>query len=116
MAKFLSDRSAQRLGPALDAIESLAPRKRNAPRRRIRSSNEGGSVRKWVVITGVTSPSEYTGSLYEGPEGELEEEGVTVAVFGATSNAFETGYAAFADQAKDSEGNDVYYLDGYLLG
>jgi hypothetical protein len=115
MAKFLSDRSAQRLGPALDAIESLAPRKRNAPRRRIRSSSKGGSVRQWIIVTSSSSPSEYTGDVYTGPNGDLVEEGVTVKVNGATANAFEEGYAAFGDKVEE-DGEDVYYLDGYLLG
>ena len=117
MAKFLSDRSAQRLGPALDAIESLAPRKNNAPRRRIRTrQEESGSVRNWAVITSVISPSEYTGDIFTGPEGEAIESGATILVYGAESNAFSTGYAAFADKALDSEDNEVYYLDGFVLG
>ncbi|MCP4989039.1 MAG: hypothetical protein GY928_24170 [Colwellia sp.] len=117
MAKFLSDRTAQRLGPALDAIESLAPRKRNAPRRRIRTrQEESGSVRSWAVITSVTSPSEYTGNILASPGGQAIETGVTILVYGAMSNEFSVGYAAFADKAVDSENNEVYYLDGFVLG
>jgi hypothetical protein len=115
MAKFLSDRSAQRLGPALDAIESLAPRKNNAPRRRIRSVG-GGSVRQWVKITSVTSPSEYIGDLYDFPDGSATQTGIKISVYGASSNEYNVGYAAFADKSTDSAGEDVYYIDGYLLG
>ena len=114
MAKFLSDRSAQRLGPALDAIESLAPKKRNAPRRRIRSL--GGSVRQWVVITSVTSPSEYVGDLYNFPGGSATQTGIKISVYGASSNEYNVGYAAFADKSTNTDGEDVYYIDGYLLG
>ena len=116
MAKFLSDRSAQRLGPALDAIESLAPRKRNAPRRRIRTAVEDGSVRRWVVITTVNSASDYVGDVYESPNrANLIESGVQIKVLYATSNAFGEGYADFADKVEES-GTDVYYIDGFVLG
>ena len=114
MAKFLSDRSAQRLGPALDAIESLAQRKNNAPRRRIRSL--GGSVRQWVQITSVTSPSEYIGDLYDFPGGAATQTGIKIGVFGASTNEYNVGYAAFADKSTNTDGEDVYYIDGYLLG
>lgn len=114
MAKFLSDRSAQRLGPALDAIESLAPRKRNAPRRRIRSL--GGSVRQWVKITSVTSPSEYVGDLYQFPDGPVTQTEIKISVYGASTNEYYVGYAAFADKSTNTDGEDVYYIDGYLLG
>ena len=36
---------------------------------------------------------------------------VTIKVKGATANSFEVGYANFADNV-----DDVYYLDGSLLG
>ena len=114
MAKFLSDRSAQRLGPALDAIESLAPRKNNAPRRRIRSV--GGSVRQWVKITSVTSPSEYIGDLYDFPDGSAIQTGIKISVYGASTNEYNVGYPAFADKSTNADGEDIYYIDGYLLG
>lgn len=115
MAKFLSDRSAQRLGPALDAIESLAPRKNNAPRRRIRSVG-GGVSEYWVTITSVTSPSEYVGTVREEPTGTVLESDANITVYGATANEFAVGYADWAKKKTNSGGDDIYYLNGYLLG
>jgi hypothetical protein len=115
MAKLLSDRSAQRLGPALDAIESSAPRKGRSPRRRIRS-NGAGSVRSWVVITGVTDAANYTGDVYDFPEGEAVENNVIIQVLGATQNPFQTGYGSFADKSTNAQGDEIYFIDGYLLG
>ena len=94
---------------------SLLPqKKRNAPRRRIRSL--GGSVRQWVVITSVTSPSEYVGDLYNFPGGSATQTGIKISVYGASSNEYNVGYAAFADKSTNTDGEDVYYIDGYLLG
>lgn len=79
----------------------------------------GGSYEKpWVEITTVDSPSEYTGNVLEYPGGPVKEdgEGVLIKVFGATANSYEEGYAAFAEKNTDDSGEDVYYLDGYLLG
>jgi|11BtaG_2_1085332.scaffolds.fasta_scaffold14740_2 hypothetical protein len=116
MAKLISNRDGQRLGPALDAIEAMTQPKNRASRRRVRSVSSGGSVRKWVVITSVINPNEYMGELYDYPDGELEEPSIKILVYGAESNEFESGYAAFADKAEDSNGDEVYYIDGFLLG
>jgi hypothetical protein len=115
MAKLISNRDAARLGPALNAIESMTQPKNRASRRRVRSKG-GGSVRQWVEITSVTDPSTYIGKLYDFPDGDIEETGITIKVYGATSNEYKVGYSAFADKSKDGSGNEVYYIDGYLLG
>ncbi len=116
MAKLISNRDAARLGPALNAIESMTQPKNRASRRRVRSVSNGGSVRQWVVITSATDPSTYTGDLYDFPNGSIEETGISIKVLGAVSNEFKSGYSAFADKSEDSDGNDVYYIDGFLLG
>lgn len=116
MAKLLSDRDAARLGPALNAIESMTQKKNRTSRRRVRTKSSGGSVRQWVQITSVTSPNSYIGDLYESPDGDVEESGISISVYGATSNEYKVGYAAFADKSEDASGNEVYYIDGYLLG
>ena len=121
MAKFLSDRSAQRLGPALDAIESLAPRKRNAPRRRIRSVGGGAAEnRPWVVITSISSPGVYVGSSYDEPGGTLTEADISIKlkpVHDITpTNDFEVGWADFADVVTNSNGDKTYYINGFMLG
>lgn len=115
MAKLLSDSDAARLGPALNAIESMTQPKNRSSRRRIRTISSG-SVRQWVEITSVVSPSEYIGNLYDFPDGSVDEAGITIKVFGATSNEYKEGYAAFADKSTNSDGDDIYYIDGYLLG
>jgi len=76
----------------------------------------GVASRPWVQITSVTSPSAYIGDLYDSPGGSVEEAGITISVYGAESNEYTVGYAAFADKSEDSSGNEVYYIDGYLLG
>lgn len=79
------------------------------------SQGGGAAERPWVVITSSSSPSEYTGDVYTGPNGDLIETGVSVAVKGATANVFKEGYEAFGDKVTEGE-SDIYYLDGYLLG
>ena len=78
--------------------------------------SRGGSERPWVEITSVISPSEYIGDLYDFPDGSATETGIKINVYGASSNEYNVGYAAFADKTTDSDGEDVYYIDGYLLG
>ena len=78
--------------------------------------SRGGSERPWVEITSVTSPSEYIGDLYDFPDGSATQTGIKISVYGASTNEYQVGYAAFADKSTNSDGEDVYYIDGYLLG
>lgn len=71
----------------------------------------GGAAREWVVITAVNSPSSYVGDVYDKPGGSVKETGVDIGVFGASTNEYNVGYGAFADKSED-----IYYIDGYLLG
>jgi len=72
----------------------------------------GGGSRSYVIITAVTSPSLYTGNVITSPDDStVIDTGVTIKVSGALGNEFEVGYSAFADKV-----DDVYYLDGFLLG
>ncbi len=114
MAKLLKDETARRLMASLDVTESLTQPRNRAVRRRIRSV--GGSQRSYVEITSSSSPSEYIGNVLEYPGGPTSEEDVKIEVFGATTNEYNDGYSAFADLGTNVDGDDVYYIDGYLLG
>ena len=72
----------------------------------------GGAERPYVIITSVTSPSVYVGNVITSPDdATVIDTAVDIKASGALSNAFEVGYQAFADSV-----DDVYYLDGFLLG
>jgi len=115
MARLLLESTAARLPAALDAIEAMTTPKNKSPRRRVRTPSKGGGSRSWVKITSVEDPANYTGSVYTAPTGSLIKSGVTIKVFGATSNEFQVGYASFADLVTE-EGAEVYYIDGAVLG
>jgi len=110
MAKLLTDETAAELPSIFEAVRNMQQETHTRPRRRIRSLG-GGGTRSYVEITSVSSPSEYIGDVYSGPGGDITETGVSILVANATSNEFEVGYSNFADKA-----DDIYYLDGYLLG
>ena len=116
MGSILSDKTADRLPGALDAIESLKMPKVRTSRRRVRSVGGGGSVREYVTITSVIDAANYIGDVYDRPGGEVVDTGASIQVLDAVSNEYEEGYSAFADKSTDSNGDDVYFIDGYLLG
>ena len=114
MAKLLSDRDAERLGPALNAIESMTQKKNRTSRRRVRTKSSGGSIRSWVVIDSVINDNTYTGTVYEGPGGDVIEEGVSIVAKNGIINAFEEGDEGFADKTTINS-EDVYYVEAFYL-
>lgn len=111
---FISKAKAQEIQRTINAVSDMAPKKNRKGRRRVRTggiSDDGGS-RSYVVITSVSSPSSYTGDVLTSPDDStVVESGVTIKVLGALTNAFEVDYSNFADKS-----DDVYYLDGRILG
>ena len=80
-----------------------------------------GTTRAFVVITSVIDAATYIGDVLQSPNGgEVIKEGVSISVNGAASNEYQEGYSAFADVVNEDIGggafDDVYYIDGYLLG
>ncbi len=104
---------------ALPIVESLEGGVNRRTRRRVRTGGPAAE-RKYVVITSVERPEEYTGNVIAGPyDDTISTTGVQIRVPGATSNEFEVGYEAYADastQEIDGKQTTVYILDGYLLG
>lgn len=115
MGKFLKDSTAIRMLNSIDFTESF-PQGRRAQNRRVIRTIAAGSVRSYIEITSVKSASEYTGNVLEFPGGEAIKEGIAIEVIGAASNEYQVGYSTFADKAKNSDGDEVYFIDGYLLG
>lgn len=76
----------------------------------------GTASRSYVQIVTVIGPAEYTGIAYDGPDGDVLDNSANIQVLGAASNPFQEGYKAFADKVTNSQGEDIYYIDGYLLG
>ncbi len=114
MAKFLSDRDATRLGPALNAIEALTQPKNKASRRRIRSKG-GRPSRSYIkFIDEFTCDAWDSYSDFTAGEDPVNE-GASVIAPNLTSNAFEEGDEGYADETTDSNGDPAYVVDAYLL-
>jgi len=114
MAKVLSDNTANRLMIALDEVDNLRKDPRGKTRRRIRtvSKGGGGAERPYVAITAVTDAANYVGNVLTSPsDSTVLKSGVTIQVPSAEGNPFIVGYTTFSDLV-----NDIYYIDGYLLG
>ena len=111
MAKLLTDETAAELPSIFEAVRNMQQETHTRPRRRIRSLG-GGTERAYVIITSVISPSSYIGNVLTSPtDSTVIATGVSIGVSGATANPFNVGYPAFSDKV-----DDVYYIDGYLLG
>jgi len=111
MAKLLSNEHANELPEIFETVRNIQQASRGRPIRRDRGIG-GGSSRAYVKITGVTDAANYIGVLLTGPEDDtVIKEDIVIRVKGATTNEFAVDYPAFADVV-----DDIYYLDGTLLG
>jgi hypothetical protein len=112
MAKLLSNQHAEELPRIFEAVRNMDLPTRGRPIRRDRGIGGGGGSRSYVVITAVTDAANYVGNVITSPDDStVIDTGVAIKVNGATANSFEVGYENFADNV-----DDVYYLDGSLLG
>lgn len=112
MAKLLSDQTAEELPEIFEAVRNMSQATRGRPIRRDRGGG-GGAERPYIIITEVTDPANYVGNVLGGPAdlGTIVEEDVAIQIIDATANELVIGFKSFSDVV-----DDVYYLEGALLG
>lgn len=112
MAKLLSDQTASELPAIMEAVRNMTQVTRGRPIRRDRGIGGGASSRAFVIITAAGGASSYTGNVLTSPtDSTVLKTGVVIKIRDATQNALSPGFGSFADLA-----DDIYYLEGALLG